>query len=309
MTLSPFRKKRIPYTVVGGTSYYERKEIKDLAAYLKIIANPHDDLSLLRAANVPRRGLGLTAINKLAGSAGDKGTGLLEAFANAGEIDGLGERPARAALELTAMIHRYGSSFKGGGGMAGVLRSLIEEIRYEEYIYTLYKTPEAAVGRIDNIQGFVDSLSQYEKEEATPSLHGFLETLALTDLLKEKEEKTGGGVTLISFHSSKGLEFPVVFIVGVEEDILPHKKSMGDVEEERRLFYVGITRAMRELYITHADHRVKYGKDAPSTPSRFLDEIPDETVKSLNGEDKTDPDREAREAEAFFANIRSMLGK
>ena len=144
---------------------------------------------------------------------------------------------------------------------------------------------------------------------ANSSLQGFLEALALTDLMNEKDEKISFGVTLISLHSSKGLEFPAVFIVGVEEDILPHKKSAGDIEEERRLFYVGITRAMKELYITYAVHRQKYGKNVPSNPSRFLEEIPEEVVTMVSRFEPEDPGQAEKTAESFFANIQAMLEK
>jgi len=163
--------------------------------------------------------------------------------------------------------------------------------------------------RIEAYEDFIRSLAHYESQEQAPSLQGFLEALALTDLMNEKDEKISFGVTLISLHSSKGLEFPVVFIVGVEEDILPHKKSAGDIEEERRLFYVGITRAMKELYITYAVHRQKYGKNVPSNPSRFLEEIPDEVVTTVSRFEPEDPAQAEKTAESFFANIQAMLGK
>lgn len=305
------RRLRIPYSVVGGTSYFERKEIKDIAAYLKIIANQSDDLSLLRAANTPRRGLGPSAIGKLSVFARAASITLLEAFGRAGEIAGLGGNAAEAAAGFAGLIGRYREMFKKSGEMADVLRSLMEEINYRDFIYELYKTPEAALRKMENLEGFIGSIAHYEKDEEAPSLQGFLETLALIDLIKDKEEKGGRGVTLISFHSSKGLEFPVIFIVGVEEDILPHKKSIhddGTAEEERRLFYVGITRAMRELYITYADHRMKYGKDTPVAPSRFLEEIPDGVIKRLDRYEESDPEQEEKEAKEFFANIKAMLG-
>ena len=305
------RRLRIPYSVVGGTSYFEHREIKDLAAYLKIIANPGDDLSLLRAANVPRRGLGTAAIARLSEFAKEKSIALARAFASAGQVGGLEERAARAAVSLGGLIDHYRSAFREKKGMGDAFRSLTEEIHYREFIRESYKTPEAAMRKIGNIEGFIESLCRYESEDATPSLHGFLETLALSDLLREKEEKAGGGVTLISFHSAKGLEFPVVFIVGVEEDILPHKKSAaedGSVEEERRLFYVGITRAMRALYITYAGHRIKYGKKIAVSPSRFIDEIPEGAVKRLGGTDDPDPEEEERFARKSLARIKSILG-
>ncbi len=305
------RKKRIPYSVVGGTSYFEHKEIKDLAAYLKIIANPSDDMSLLRAAGAPKRGLGPSALGMLADFGSKNSLSLLEAFGKASAVPGLGQKAASSAASLSDLIMRYRDKFKKGTEMGKTLRLLIEEISYRDYISELYKTPEVAFRKIENLEGFVDSMTHYESSEHPPSLHGFLETMALTDLIEEKEERGGRGVTLISFHSSKGLEFPVVFIVGVEDEILPHKKSVHmseGIEEERRLFYVGITRAMNELYITYTEHRSKYGKEAPSVPSRFLDEIPEDALRRVDRFEKLTPEQEKVHAKKFFANIKSILG-
>ena len=305
------RRQRIPYSVVGGTSYFEHKEIKDLAAYLKIIANPSDDLSLLRAASAPKRGLGSSALSALSDFARSNSLSLLDAFGKASGVPSLSQKAAASAEALSELIGRYRDMFKNGTKMGKTLKALIEEINYRAYISGLYKTPEAAFRRIENIDGFVESITHYESGEESPSLHGFLETMALTDLMEEKEEKNSHGITLISFHSSKGLEFPVVFISGVEEDILPHKKSADrdeDIEEERRLFYVGITRAMNELYITYTDRRSKYGKEKPSVPSRFLKEIPEEAIKRLDRFEKLDPEQEKVYAKKFFANIKAILG-
>jgi superfamily I DNA/RNA helicase len=306
------RRRRIPYSVVGGTSYFEHKEIKDLAAYLRIIANPSDDLSLLRAANAPKRGLGPSALSALSDFQRSNSLSLLNAFGKASGISGLGQKAATSAEALFGLITRYRDLFGKVPGMGKTLKELIGEINYRDYITELYKTPEAAFRRIQNIEGFIDSIARFESGEESPSLHGFLETMALADLVKEKEEeKSGRGVTLISFHSSKGLEFPVVFIAGVEEDILPHKKSSGmaeEIEEERRLFYVGITRAMNELYITCTEHRLKYGKDKPSVSSRFLEEIPEEAINKIDRFEKLDPDQEKVYAKKFFANIKAILG-
>ena len=303
------RKNRVPYTVVGGTSYFEHREIKDLAAYLKICANPSDDLSLMRIANVPKRGLGSTAIGRLAAFSKENSISLLQAMRRAGEISELGDKIKNNAADLARLIDKNTSLFRTKREMNKAFRSLIEEINYRDYLHELHKNPKAALSRIEAYEDFILSMAHYESKESAPSLHGFLEALALTDLMNEKDEKKMFGVTLISLHSSKGLEFPVVFIVGVEEDILPHKKSVGDVEEERRLFYVGITRAMKELFITHTTHRIKYGKDVPSNPSRFIEEIPVEVLKKIDRFEKETPEQAENSAKAFFANIKDMLGE
>jgi DNA helicase-2/ATP-dependent DNA helicase PcrA len=306
------RRKRIPYSVVGGTSYFEHKEIKDLAAYLKIIANPSDDLSLLRAANAPKRGLGPSALGALSEFARANSLSLLETFGRASSVpDGPGQKAAASAEALYALTGCYRRMFAPGRGMDKVLKALIEEINYRDYLSEIYKTPEAAFRRTENLDGFIDSIRHYESTEDAPSLHGFLETIALTDLMKEKEEKGGRGVTLISFHSAKGLEFPVVFIVAAEENILPHKKSAQaneDIEEERRLFYVGITRAMKELYITYTGYRTKYGRQSPSSPSRFLDEIPADASRRVERSEELAPGEEKVYARKFFDTIKTILG-
>ncbi len=305
------RRRRIPYSVVGGTSYFEHREVKDLAAYLKIFANPLDDLSLLRAATAPKRGLGPSALGAFSEFARANSLSLLETFGKASAVPGSGQKAVASAEALYGLVGRYRRMFTSGRGMGNILKSLIEEIHYREYITELHKTPESAFRRIENIDGLIDSITHYESSEDEPSLHGFLETMALTDLMKEKEEKGGRGVTLISFHSSKGLEFPVVFIVALEENILPHKKSVQmneDIEEERRLFYVGITRAMKELYLTYTKSRTKYGKETPSMPSRFLEEVPKETIKQLERFEKLDPEQEKAYAQKFFAGIKAILG-
>jgi superfamily I DNA/RNA helicase len=296
------RSQKIPYSVVGGTSYFERKEIKDLAAYLKIIANPSDDMSLMRAVNAPRRGVGPAALRVLADYSRANSVGLFDAFGKAEEVEKLSKRAASSASAFFEMICRYRAMFEKGKDMGRILKELVDEIDYKDYIIKLYKTPEAAYRKIENIDGFADSITNYETGAKSPSLLGFLETMALTDLIEEKEEKGGRGVTLISFHSSKGLEFPVVFIAGAEEDILPHKKSVnaeGGLEEERRLFYVGITRAMKELFITYTDHRRKYGKETPSVPSRFLEEIPEDVKTQCDRFVQMDPEDE----KAYVKNL------
>ncbi|MEW6599652.1 MAG: 3'-5' exonuclease, partial [Nitrospirota bacterium] len=304
------RRQRIPYSVVGGTSYFERREVKDLTAYLKIMANPSDDLSLLRAAGTPKRGLGASALAALSAYAQSNSVSLLHAFGKAVSVKGLGQSAAASAADLHELLSRYREMFRKKMDMGKTLRELIEEINYRDHILHLYKTPDAAFRRMESIDGLVESIAHYESTESHPSLEGFLETMALTDLTYEKEEKGGQGVTLISFHSSKGLEFLVVFIAGTEEELLPHKKSadsdMG-IEEERRLFYVGITRAMNELYITYTTHRLKYGKEILSVPSRFLAEIPDDVTTLLNRHEISDPEADKAYVKKLYENLMAKL--
>ena len=304
------RKDRIPYTVVGGTSYFDRKEIRDIAAYLKIIANPKDDLSLLRIANIPKRGLGTTTLGRVANFAKEHSIPLLDAFKRAEEIPDLGPHVVKAAVDFAEMIGRYRERFDSEKGLKDILHDLISGIGYKDYLREFYKTPEVAVKRVGSVDTFTDSISRYEAEEETPSLSGLLSTLALTDM-DGKKGKDSFGVTLISIHSSKGLEFPVVFLVGLETDILPHRKSMaGDgIEEERRLFYVGITRAMEQLFITYAGSRVRYGTESPSEPSIFLGELDKGAIEHLDRMKQEDPEEREKKAKAFFANIQAMLNQ
>lgn len=304
------RSKQIPYTVVGGTSYFERREIRDVVAWLKIIANPSDNLSLLRAISAPRRGLGPSALNLLSDFAQSKSINLLDAFGRADEIDDLKKRALSSAETFYFLIDRYREILSKGNNFATGVRDLLEEINFRDYIIHLYKEPEAAFRRIENLEGLVASIDHYESKERSPSLQGFLETMALTDMLEEKEEKKGQGVTLISFHSSKGLEFPVVFIAGAEEDLIPHKKSIdmsSGVEEERRLFYVGITRAMKELFITYTEKRRKYGKDNSSVPSRFIKEIPEDVLIETDRFVKMEPEEEKAYVKSLYENFMSKF--
>ncbi|MBI4826777.1 MAG: UvrD-helicase domain-containing protein [Nitrospirae bacterium] len=303
------RRKKMPYTVVGGTSYFDRKEVKDLASYMKIILNKYDDVSLLRIANVPRRGIGITSIGKMHDHAGAQKISLMDAFINANGVEEVNAKTAANAAALADMLKRYRTDFSKGKDMAKLLASFIDEIGLHDHIRGFYKTDDVVEKRIDNVTAFIESLKYYEENEKSPSLQGFIETLALDD--KPEKEKENSGVTLVSLHSSKGLEFPVVFIVGVEQDMLPHSKSIdepGGLEEERRLMYVGITRAMKELFLTYTAYRIKYGTKTLSMPSQFIAEMPDKIIEHIGIEGEGEEmDAEEIDIKADYDRIMGIL--
>lgn len=293
------RNLKIPYTLVGGTSYFDRKEIRDITSYLKLIANKEDSVSLLRIANIPRRGLGNAAINHLKEAADISHISLFDAFAASDN---------KGAKELTDLINHYREIFSSGKDMHIALASLIKEINYNDYIYSIYKSNAISLKRIENVSGFIDTVERFSKDE-TPSLTELLERLSLNDNpYQEKEEHEG--VTLISLHSAKGLEFPVVFICGVEGGIIPHKKSeviTGGIEEERRLFYVGVTRAMKQLFLTYTSYRKKYGKTSPSMTSIFIEELPKSATRYIDRKED-DVIEDEKSVKAHMERIRNILG-
>ena len=263
----------LPYRVVGGLRFYERKEIRDLLAYLRFIENPADVLSFRRIVNLPKRGIGEATVERVIGFALEKGIDLLAAIGHADEIPDLTAR-ARAGLA------HFAQAVAAAGERDSVLetaRCILEETGYLAELRR-EGTPEAGA-RLENIDEFLGLAGRFDRESDDPSLAAFLETVALVAEADEYDP-AAEAVTLMTLHAAKGLEFPVVFLVGLEEGLFPHAraKEEGDLEEERRLCYVGMTRAMERLYLTHAAFRAVYGEPRPSIPSRFLGEIPAEVI-------------------------------
>ena len=275
-------KSNIPYRVVGGIKFYERKEIKDLLAYLRLVVNPDDDLSLRRVINVPRRGIGEGTMEKIDRYAEEKGVSLYRALLEADRI-GLAPRFLRPLQSFTTMIRDL-------HGMAEYLsaRELTEEV-LEKTGYREALEREGtleAEGRLENIGEFLSVVQEFEQRSEDKSLVDFLTDLALLSDIDtlEDEGPDGDAVVLMTLHSAKGLEFPCVFLVGMEEGLFPHIRSLEDddaLEEERRLAYVGITRAEKELYLTRARLRSIFGQTVSHPPSRFLDEIPEHLVEPV----------------------------
>jgi len=269
-----FMRLGIPYVIVGGTKFYERKEIKDIMAYLRVIANPLDSVALQRIINVPRRGIGDTTLGKLTVQAQLQGISLYEVLGKVAEISDLSGRVKTPVLELSKLLAYFNTHHA-----QMPINELIERVQNETgYLTQLAeeRTIEAQ-GRIENLKELLSVAKNFMQNSEEKTLDAFLSQVALVSDLDTVED-VANAVTLMTLHSAKGLEFPVAYLTGLEESIFPHARTLQDedeIEEERRLCYVGITRAKEKLYISHAGRRMLYGNTQANAPSRFLREIPE----------------------------------
>ncbi|MGN0729075.1 ATP-dependent helicase [Treponema sp.] len=285
-----FLENNIPYTVSGGTSFFERKEIKDIISYLRLIANHDDDINLLRIINTPRRGLGKAAIETISGVATRMNFSLWEsakAILGAPENECPLMEKTKGDLESFINIIENAKSMLSGKGLAKKVRALVEEINYFDYLISENpKSEKAARFKYMNIESLIKSMEQWENNPnyEDTSLYAYLNRITLISRDNMDDEQDKGKVNLMTIHASKGLEFPVVFIAGAEEGLMPHSHALEDggdaaVEEERRLFYVAVTRAQDRLLISSCSHRRKMSATIECEPSRFLDEIPKNLVE------------------------------
>jgi DNA helicase-2/ATP-dependent DNA helicase PcrA len=266
----------VPYIVLGGPRFYERAEIKDAVAYLQVLDNPFDAVSLQRIANRPRRGIGDTSLSKLTAHADAQGISLFEALGRPEEAGLSG-----ASLRATRQFHTLMQSLQSAAqehDVPALLEQVLERTGYMESLEA-ERTVEAQ-GRMENLQELVGVAREYQERAEEPSLASFLQEISLyseQDLLRGE----GSFVTLMTLHNAKGLEFRAVYLIGMEEGIFPHSRSIEEqgIEEERRLAYVGMTRAMERLTLTHASSRTLYGSRSYNLPSRFLDEVPERGVE------------------------------
>ena len=272
----------IPYVLIGGQQFFDRKEVKDAVAYLRFIVNPFDEVNLLRILNYPKRGIGRTTADLLIRTSVASREPLAKVLRRAHALGDVNPRAADAIDGFTALVEDYKRRFRTGS-LAATARELFAALGLEDELRREPDPRDKVERRIENLHEVINAMASYERREGSPTLSGFLEKVALLDRDEpgsdSKEKKLErDAVVLMSLHSSKGLEFPHVFLPGFEEGFLPHRKSVTetfDVDEERRLCYVGITRAREKLTILHADGRMKYGKIEPREPSRFLAEIPE----------------------------------
>lgn len=278
-------KSGISYNMVGGLKFYERKEIKDIIAYLRVIFNTADSLSLLRIINVPKRGIGDASLAKIQAYAAANNVSLFEAVSNAAAIDGLSSRFVSKLDDLAGIIFEL-MNLAGEAPVEDLIDRVLRDTGYLEELEN-ERTPQAQ-SRIDNLHELISVAQEFAASEEENNLENFLAHVALVSDIDDTELGEDA-ITLMTLHSSKGLEFPVVFLVGMEEGLFPHARTLMDeteIEEERRLCYVGITRAKEKLFLSSTKMRTIYGNTVTYPPSRFLQEIPARLVKTIKRQER-----------------------
>ncbi|BAW80944.1 ATP-dependent DNA helicase Rep [Candidatus Nitrosoglobus terrae] len=303
------RSHGIPYILSGGTSFFERAEVKDIMAYLRLLANEEDDNAFLRIANTPRRGIGATTLEKLAGYAALRGQSFLASGFELGLGEYLsGENLVRLRRFCHWIVDLADRSRRSDPIM--VIRDLIKEINYEAWLDEIGNDRRGVERKMAHIEALISWLERLYQREEGQSLGDLVAKINLQDILERTQEKKDqDAVNLLTLHAAKGLEFPYVFMVGMEEELLPHRTSIeeGALEEERRLMYVGITRAQRNLYLTLAEKRQQYGETLARESSRFLLELPASDLQWEQEGVFRDPAERMERGQAHLAHLRALL--
>ncbi len=307
-----FLANNIPYRVSGGQSFFQRKEIKDIISYMRVASNPDDDVNLLRIINTPRRGIGNTTLLKIRALAEHQNCSIFSAMTliSRDEDSSLKDSLRGHIIDFIDLVNGYRERFLTGKQMGKTLRNLVEEIDYWGYLITdNSKNEKLARWKFGNVQKFMEFFENWERDpdNIKPSIYDYLNkiTLVTRDDVDDEEE---GKLNLMTIHASKGLEFQVVFLPGVEDHIIPHARSMEEnpenIEEERRLFYVAITRAREKLFMTSCRNRRIMREITETIPSRFLEEIPADLIE-LHKEDEV---LDTSAALAQFAAMKAKFG-
>ncbi|EGQ9844357.1 DNA helicase Rep [Vibrio cholerae] len=306
---------RVPYKLSGGTSFFARAEIKDIMAYLRVLVNPDDDNAFLRIVNTPKREIGPATLEKLGSYANMRGKSLFTASFELGLEQHLSGRGLENLRRFTEWLVAIADNAERGNTVEAV-RALVRDIRYEDWLYETSASPKAAEMRMKNVSDLyswiVADLEGDNPDQQEKTLKEVVQRLTLRDMMERGEENDDSdAVQLMTLHASKGLEFPYVYLIGAEEGILPHQTSIDEenVEEERRLMYVGITRAQRELTFIVCKERRQFGELIKPTQSRFLDELPQEDIEwEVKKKTVTQEERMAK-GQAHIANLRAMFKK
>lgn len=299
-----FRLMGLPYVVVGAFQFYERKEIKDILAYLNLFVNPEDEVSLLRVINTPKRGIGSVAINNLNEISIKNGVSLYQTLLDYNNIDDIPPKAKSGIKDFLDIIEKYHDIFTVDKNalekpkLYDNINKFLDEIAYHNEILNSSDTKEQGSKKMENVESLMNGILEYEKGNKNASLKNYLDRILLMSMEENNDEENKKGIMLMSIHSAKGLEFPYVYISGMEEGILPHHKSSSEkeIEEERRLCYVAMTRAKKHLTLTYCLSRTKMGKKVECSPSIFLEEM----QKGL-------PEDMAMDEEEFMANLKASL--
>lgn len=304
------REHNVPYFLTGGTSFFSRVEVKDMMAYLRLLANQDDDNAFLRVINTPRRGIGASTLQALGEYAGERQTSL---FGACFEL-GLAEKLSTKAMDNLSHFCRWLVDIADRarrGNLMEAIRDLVEEIDYRAWLEEVTGDPDQAIRRMENVEELLAWIERIiEQDTEQQHIGDVAARLTLMDILERQEdENQADAVHLMTLHAAKGLEFPHVFIIGMEEEILPHRTSIEEdsIEEERRLAYVGITRAQRSLAFTLANTRQRYGEKVDCEESRFLRELPAEDLIWTNEKTQVDPEERKERGKAHLSNIRDLL--
>jgi DNA helicase-2/ATP-dependent DNA helicase PcrA len=306
------RQAEVPYVMYGGQQFFERKEVKDVIAYLRVALNSRDELALRRVLNYPARGIGATTVERLVASSQARHQTLWDALAT---TDGVPPAARPGIASFVAIVSRLRDAIENGVAVVAAARSALDEIALYDDLKMAAGSMSAAQRRIDNVENLMGSLQRFgERGKGREALAEYLRQLSLET--SEEREDSGDRVVLCTLHGAKGLEFPVVFMIGLEEELLPHARTLQpqvtdvvdadhatDISEERRLCYVGITRAQRKLYLTRACTRVSRGRSVPRTPSRFLLEVPDELLEIRDLAEEARQVVPEDEVKNFFATL------
>ena len=304
------RLHNVPYFISGGSSFFSRSEIKDIMAYLRLLANPQDDAAFLRVVNTPRRQIGPGTLEQLSDYASSRKLPLFDAIEEMGLTERLKPNALSRLREFSRWINQL-SRLAHEGHPVKTVRELLGDMDYEAWLYQTSPNDKAAQRRAENVEELLDWLQRlHEDEMRGESLAEMISHLALMDILERQDEDNAEErVSLMTLHAAKGLEFPYVFLVGMEEELLPHRASIEDdnIEEERRLAYVGITRARQVLHISFARKRRKGGEVVDCEPSRFLQELPEDDLQWEGRESNTSPEEKKARGKSHLASLKAML--
>jgi len=304
------REQQVPYYISGGKSFFGHSEVKDIMSYLRLLANPDDDAAFLRVVNTPRREIGPTTLEKLGNYASERGLSLFASSFELGLEQRLSEKAVGRVRRFSQWLVEMGDRGQRGDPISTV-KDVIRDVNYETWLNDSSKDLKQAEKRLANVMELVLWLQRmYENSTEEKSLSDLVNQMSLMDMLDRNDgDDVGDSVSLMTLHASKGLEFLHVFLVGVEEELLPHRVSVdeGNIEEERRLAYVGITRAQRTLTISLCARRKRAGELQAIDPSRFLDELPEEDLEWRGIGQKVDPEQQQERGKAHLANLKGML--